>query len=207
VDLSGVIPLGSRIKLTQTTVKYFIVTAIDASTITFYGGTDYTLANASISSPSYSLMKAPVGFPLSPTKWTVETTFTNGPAKTSPTANTWYGDTALSPTGPSISIPIGLWEAYYEVIADVDRAATGSVAQATSLSTSASSESDATMSCTVSGSNFVTFFVPIFRKRIISVTVKTLHYLIIRTTQSGLGSINIRGDVNTGIIRAVCAYL
>jgi len=41
---------GMRIKLTQTTVKYFIITAVSYSapntTVTVYGGTDYDLVNA-----------------------------------------------------------------------------------------------------------------------------------------------------------------
>jgi hypothetical protein len=62
---------GMRIKLTQTTAKYFIITKVAYSspntTITVYGGTDYDLANAAITSPYYSTQKAPQGFPLNPT--------------------------------------------------------------------------------------------------------------------------------------------
>jgi hypothetical protein len=56
VDLTGVISVGMKLKLTQTTVKYFIVTAINTTTITLYGGTDYTLANATITLPYYSVV-------------------------------------------------------------------------------------------------------------------------------------------------------
>jgi hypothetical protein len=64
-------------KLTQTTVKYFYVTARSYSspntTVTINGGSDYSLANAAITSPHYSYAQSPLGFPLwfnySPT-WT-----------------------------------------------------------------------------------------------------------------------------------------
>lgn len=58
-DVTGKYSPGMRVKLTQTTVKYFIITAVSTftggnTTITVYGGTDYTLANAAISANYYS---------------------------------------------------------------------------------------------------------------------------------------------------------
>lgn len=63
VDLTGIVGLGMKIKLTQATTKYFIVTAITNNSITMYGGTDYTLTNSAISNVYYSMLKAPFGFP------------------------------------------------------------------------------------------------------------------------------------------------
>lgn len=54
---------GSRIKLDQTTTKYFYVTGVSGTTITVNGGTDYTLANAAITSPYFSNDASPKGFP------------------------------------------------------------------------------------------------------------------------------------------------
>lgn len=58
---------GTRIKLTQTTVKYFVVIASSHSagttTVTITAGTDYTLANASITAPYHSYMVNPEGYP------------------------------------------------------------------------------------------------------------------------------------------------
>ncbi len=57
---------GTRIKLTQTTVKYFVVTSSTFSTdttINITGGSDYTLANAAISVNYYSYMANPRGYP------------------------------------------------------------------------------------------------------------------------------------------------
>jgi hypothetical protein len=66
-DVTSLIAIGDKIKLTQTTDKYFYVTAVSYgapnTTVTVTGGTDYTLANAAITSPYYSKMTSPVGFP------------------------------------------------------------------------------------------------------------------------------------------------
>lgn len=67
VDLTSVYSPGTRIKLTQTTVKYFVVTSSSfgagTTTVNITGGTDYTLANAAIASPFYSYVLNPQGFP------------------------------------------------------------------------------------------------------------------------------------------------
>lgn len=107
-DLSGKYSAGMRVKLTQTTVKYFIITKVAYSspntTITVYGGTDYDLTSATITSPYYSMVKAPQGFPLSPSKWTV--TATGDYSNSSATAGTVYNVLSLS-------IPIGSWDCVY----------------------------------------------------------------------------------------------
>ena len=58
---------GDKIKLTQTTAKYFYIIGVSESggttTITITGGSDYTLANAAITSPYYSKIENPQGFP------------------------------------------------------------------------------------------------------------------------------------------------
>lgn len=66
-DVSANFPVGSKIKLTQTTVKYFYVVSAAYSspntTITVTAGTSYTLSNAAITSPYYSYIASPQGFP------------------------------------------------------------------------------------------------------------------------------------------------
>lgn len=66
VDVTAQFPVGTKIKLTQTTAKYFYVTAAAFSTnttITVNGGSDYTLANAAITLPYYSYEATPQRFP------------------------------------------------------------------------------------------------------------------------------------------------
>lgn len=66
-DKTGRYQKGDKIKLTQTTVKYFYVINVVYSspntTITVTGGTDYTLANAAITANYYSKATTPQGFP------------------------------------------------------------------------------------------------------------------------------------------------
>ncbi len=67
-DVTAKYSKGDKIKLTQTTVKYFYITGVSAfgggvTTITVNGGTDYTLANAAITANYYSKEQTPNGFP------------------------------------------------------------------------------------------------------------------------------------------------
>jgi len=54
---------GDKIKLTQTTVKYFYIVGVADTVLTITGGTDYTLVNAAISANYYSKAANPQGFP------------------------------------------------------------------------------------------------------------------------------------------------
>lgn len=66
-DLTTKYSKGTRIKLTQTTVKYFVVVASSFgggnTTVTITGGSDYTLVNAAISANYYSYTANPQGYP------------------------------------------------------------------------------------------------------------------------------------------------
>lgn len=55
--------VGDKIKITQTTTKYFYITAVADTLLTVNGGTDYTVANAAITNPYYSHYDTPIGFP------------------------------------------------------------------------------------------------------------------------------------------------
>lgn len=67
-DKTSVYSKGDKLKLTQTTVKYFYVVGVSFggsdTTITITGGSDYTLANASITLNKYSKSVTPNGFPV-----------------------------------------------------------------------------------------------------------------------------------------------
>lgn len=54
---------GDKIKFTQTTVKYFVITAVADTVLTIAVNTDYTVANAAISAIYYSHQENPIGFP------------------------------------------------------------------------------------------------------------------------------------------------
>ena len=55
--------IGDKIKITQTTNKYFYVIAVADTLLTVTGGSDYTVANEAITAKSYSHIENPLGFP------------------------------------------------------------------------------------------------------------------------------------------------
>lgn len=66
-DVVARFPVGTKLKLTQTTAKYFYVVSAAFSTdttVTITGGSDYSLANAAITNPHYSYQICPQGFPM-----------------------------------------------------------------------------------------------------------------------------------------------
>lgn len=66
-DYTGIYQVGDKIKLTQTTVKYFRITAISYSspntTVTVEAFNLYALANATITNKYFSRIETPLGFP------------------------------------------------------------------------------------------------------------------------------------------------
>lgn len=213
-DKTGKYSAGMRIKLTQTTAKYFIITAVSYSspntTVTVYGGTDYDLANATITSPYYSMVKAPHGFPLAKSKWTVIKTDTSRRTQTTPTASTWYNLTNLN-----IVAPIGCWDAYYKAnLQAFDDDSLEDAVFLITLSTANNSESNAKMTYTcalsaehAASSGYLGSVMPTSAIDQIEITTKTTLYLNIAATTTDLDSINVRGDYGTTVISLVCAYL
>lgn len=66
VDRTTTFTKGTRLKFTQTTAKYAVVVASAFSTnttVTIAVNTDYTIANAAITSPYYSYQAGPQGYP------------------------------------------------------------------------------------------------------------------------------------------------
>ncbi len=210
-DMTALIGVGDRIKLTQTTVKYFIVTAVGAysagaTLITVYGGTDYTLANAAISSPYYSHAKSPFGFPLSPDKWTVVATNTSDATKNNPTQNVWYGGANAwdSGTASSISAPIGAWRVSFFAGLQVVLSASSPGGRIT-LSTSNNSESDTDITVpTLAAGNYI---FPASRWKIKSFATKTTLYLLSLTVDTGVTYLINKGSQATTTIKLECAYL
>jgi hypothetical protein len=208
VDLTTKYYPGMRIKLTQTTAKYFIITKVAFSTdttITIYGGADYDLANAAITSPSYSTAKVPPGFNASPDKWTLSFTDTADRTQATPTVNVWYN------VGTStLAIHIGSWRVYYQVNAGFTNSSGGAVLVSTTLSTANNSEADKDFSAVShqNGADQRAVFASHFREKLLDLASKTSYYLNIRTTSGNITSIDFYGSTyGTTMIKAVCAYL
>lgn len=111
-NYSNYFSTGVKVKLNQTTDKYFVCSkdatyATGTTTITLYGGQDYDLANAAISNVEVSKLKAPLNFPFA--GWVWNTSLVVAANQLSPTASTWYYSTA------TIDIPIGNYAGIIEV--------------------------------------------------------------------------------------------
>tara|TARA_R110000868_G_scaffold234542_1_gene488243 strand:- start:580 stop:2007 length:1428 start_codon:yes stop_codon:yes gene_type:complete len=199
--------VGMRVKFTQTTVKYFIVTAVTDTTLTLYGGTDYTLANAAISAISFSTMKSPLGFPMTPAKWNV-TVIDSTNRSASITAATW---TNIGTTNAQITVPIGVWRLKYQVNGRIQRGTSGTDAhQRVTLHTTNSSFEVEMTSYHRYGSNAVanTSYVngTIFSKeKTVTLAAKTLYYL--NAYHDGGGTWAWENDIGSMILEAVCVYL
>lgn len=205
-DLTGTISLGMRIRLVQTTTKYFIVTAITATTITLYGGTDYTLIVAAISAVYYASDKAPYGFPLSPEKWMVELADSADRIQTAPVSGTWYNIGSLL-----LNIPIGSWYVSFQATGQWDRPASTFGGYWIALSTATVYIGDGRLLSLwgVGGaSGLISQTFRAYNTRELILTVATPYYLIERTTDAGLSALLLSGgSYGHTIIKAICAYL
>lgn len=203
VDVTWKYQPGQRIRLTQTTggTKYFIITAVafaTNTTITVYGGTDYTLNNEAIYMPYYSREKAPVGFPLNKAKWRSQVN-TTAQTQGSPTQNAWYNNSSNS-----IVVPIGCWVLGYDVSFGGDRGSSTAFGTEVTISATNSTQDDVTM--TSRASVTATFIIGDgSRRKIVNLASKTTYYVNIRTTQTSMSNIYLEGSA--GQIYYENAYL
>ena len=204
-DLSDKIKKGTKIKLTQTTEKYFIVVDIDYNGITtlikLYGGTDYELTWDTISSAYFSNAKSPIGFPLNPDKWSITVINTGVHEQSSPVANTWYNIGNIK-----INLPVGLWIMQYQCEQFVQSTGYAEMTLKTTLSTSPTAETDKEMTHRTS-SYGLTVVDSCYKRKVITVTTTTTYYLNLVTSTSGVGSIGRNGAEVPTVLKAVCAYL
>lgn len=210
-DMTALIGVGYRIKLTQTTAKYFIVTAVGAfsggnTLITVYGGTDYTLENAAITLPYYSNVKSPFGFPISPAKWSVIVSNTSDITQATPTQNVWY-----NPGSVTINVPIGEWKLSYNLVLYFFSTASQTSTNGFVTLGTANNNSYAPMASAfnISGaSGTLGLMSQVTKISPITLTTKQTYYLNVRTTFTNVANIIIYGaGVGTTVILAECAYL
>lgn len=97
---------GMRVKITQSTggTKYGIIHDVAATLLTVHFPSGITFNNEAITSPQYSLAKAPLGFPTKKTDWQLSFTSSSTTVQTSPSGSTWYN------TGsPLLALGKGQW--------------------------------------------------------------------------------------------------
>lgn len=203
-DTTSYLSVGMKIKMTQGTVKYFIITAITSTTITVYGGTDYTLANATITDAFFSVHRTPYGFPMSEDKWSVLLTNTSDVSQLAAVANTWYNLGNLF-----LDIPIGQWsvKTVFYGQSGIGSDTPGNRYFQSALSTSNNSVSNSILQGGMAG--YGAFIRTMMTKtNIITNTSKTRYYCIARalSTSGGLNLYFVGTEVTTEV-KATCAYL
>jgi hypothetical protein len=208
-DVTGVVEPGMRIRLTQTTDKFFIVTAVGAfaagvTPITVYGGTDYALANATISAGAFSPHKKPFGFNASPLKWTETLKDTTNRTVATPTAATWYNPGSLS-----LSAPIGLWLLSYRTDLALIYGSSADIEVHATLSTANNSDSDYDFHVALRGSALTRIQGPAAASKNVLLAAKTTYFLnAMQNVGASASSLSFNSAAyGPSIIRAVCAYL
>lgn len=132
-------PVGTKIKLSQTSVKYFYVLSATYSTdttVTVTGGSTYSLANAAITSPHYSYADTPQGFPHAPGGWVYSNSpFWVGTTGAPLTSTSWNGN-AYSTTAKTLidlsnvfGIPAGVRAVEVRIAARDSGSAASSICQ------------------------------------------------------------------------------
>lgn len=198
--------VGMRVRLVQAgTTKYFIITAVSATSATVYGGTDYTLTNAPIDRPHVSAMKAPLGFPLTPVKWRVIATDSSNRTQ-APSAGTWYNLHASH----SITIPIGVWRLKYQIIGYGTTGAGGTQADVFfTLSTANNTESNSAYTTRLISEIGASkeHGAAILKEQFETRTSKLTMYLNTKANVANMGLVGILGGTSQTEIEAVSTYL
>ena len=100
--------LGNRVRIQQVTggVKYGLIHKIEATQLTIHFPAGISLANQTISSPSWSPLDTPIGFPRSKKAWEVRFVTSSTTSNASPNGSLWYN------TGsPLLALGPGSWHA------------------------------------------------------------------------------------------------
>ena len=193
-NVTGTIGVGDRIQATQAGAnKLFLVHGVSITGsntyLNLYGGTDYALVSGSLTSPQYSQLKAPFGFPLSPSKWSVTATDAIDRSQSSPSGTVWYN---LGSFG--ITAPIGMWDLSYIVVSYGDRTVAGNINVFTTLSTSSTSESNTTFTRNWFIASNTGQTQPLhIDHQFLSILTKTNYFLNLKTSIVGLLSIQTFG--------------
>ncbi len=223
-DVSANYSVGWRIMFTNGgNVIKGIITAItftDPDTIiTFLHEIDptdnqalYLLTNSAITENYFSPHKAPLGFPMSPAKWTVELEDTTNRTQASPSSNVWYNMGSLS-----LSVPIGAWDVSYDVTGYVlGSAGKNDINMRITLSTANNSESDVSWTSyiwnrvdSITTGQQLGVMQTVHREGFLTLSSKASYYLNGSKpgVTSSTDSINFYNSNQPCIIRATCAYL
>jgi hypothetical protein len=179
-----------------------------------YGGTDFSLSNSAITAPFISKIKSPDGFPLEPDKWSEVSVHTDWSVLSTYSTNVFYGGSLLTPTGPSIDVPIGLWRPTTKAICDFETGSGGTggfrvtLMDSETCGTNEESDPEFTMSESnqlVSSTRRFTYVLPAVK--LLSATTKKTYYIGLDAGTPNFVELRIAGTVGASVIKLECAYL
>ena len=192
--------------------EYGIVTAVDSSTVTIFTGTDHGIPNMTLSAPSYSTQSTPFGFPRGEGKWTVETLINVSVSQIVASATAYY----VQPV--KLITPIGNWRLSYEGVGNPKGSTNVSIINgALELTDSAINYTDSSslwgdtrsmlyLGLSTGATNQI--FNQVSRSKLVNLATQTTYSMAVKTGQAGgTYQFDIRGDQNTFVIRAECAYV
>jgi len=161
------------------------------------------LANAAITDPYYSMMKAPAGFPLDLNKWTVQLIDATMKDQQNPTVQTWYNVGSLS-----LTIPIGIWRVYFFSDTRVLFSSAQEFSLSTTLSTTNNGSSDTDFTIISYMTSMAGYAAPHTKEKVLNLAAKTVYYLnLMYWATVGATHLYVNGGSAPTIIKAVCAYL
>lgn len=209
VDLTQVIGVKDRIKLTQNSATiYAIVNAITSTTMTLHVESGKSIANTTtypISGVFYSHMQNPFGFPADVDKWSIIVTSNSSYSQSNPTTGTVY-----NLGGIYIDIPIGDWDSFTQAGITATSAGTTALGTRISLSTSASALNTDILAYSLDGtaSAVVTqVTASIAKYKNIKVSAKTRHYLVETVSAGTANGLYLTGDIEKTSIKVISRYL
>lgn len=187
-----------------TVTKYGLLHAVTDTTLAIFTGTDYALVNSAISNFYYSIVKAPIRFPLKQHKWSLESWNATLTTQATPNQNQWYNLGSLQ-----LVVPIGSWSLEYFVSAQINDATSGSYGIETTISSANNTESDEDFTCGGTVAFPATSGASLFfsKRKDIDMYTKQTRYLNTRSVTAGADNLYNRGDQMRNIIRVVSAFI
>lgn len=199
---------GWRVQFTETTVKYGIITAVTATSITVYLGTLYTSAGGNPTTFAVSPAKAPVGFTPNPVRWTESLADTSSRLQAAAVQSQIYAPGSLA-----LTVPVGVWRLLWEAQCEA-AFTTSTIGQGIfELSTSSSAATDPLLrgSVVIGGaSGSIRSDVTLHREATVILASPQTYTLICWAPLTAAGNnanIGFRGDIATTVVQAVNAYL
>lgn len=196
---------GMRIRISQSTggTKYGIITKVEATTLTVFFPSGTTLNNEAISTPVYSSLKSPFGFPASPTVWSLSLESSN---------DRTISSASLASLTDALVVGIGAWRMVLKgTIARPYAASTSNDFYKVTLSSTTNSETHPNLSFVFnlrfgsasasSGGNGTTQTTDD-----VLLTVQTTFTVLGQRVAGANGTLQGSGGQAT-VVRAICGYL